>query len=166
MERRRDRLGKASSASKTTIRNHSVSPIIQIVDSAGLLYTAAATSGLVTAGETAQFVAEIVAPRATLRDAAGFDLYVSFELAEPATMSIAGIHGPYVKHFMAGTADQVAAMRQSYDYSIPLSGYLGGGDYADTESVTVNADGKSQLRIFLAALDPVIGTESAKSREV
>jgi hypothetical protein len=30
-------------------------------------------------------------------------------------MSIAGLHGPYIKHFYAGTEDQIQAMREVYD---------------------------------------------------
>jgi hypothetical protein len=98
-----------------------IAPIMQIMDGNGVIYSASMTATTVAAGESQQFIAEINSPKATLRDPAGFDLYVSFELSESSSMSIAGLHGPYVKHFMTGNAAQIAAMRSSFDYTIPRS---------------------------------------------
>ena len=131
-----------------------VAPIIQIIDGNGVIYSASVPADSVGVGESRQFVADIYAPKATLRDPAGFDLYLSFELAEPSSMSIAGLHGPYVKHFMTGNEAQITAMRSQYDYSIPRSGYLGGEGNPVSDTVTFTAkEGSAELRILLAALD-------------
>jgi hypothetical protein len=134
--------------------NVTIAPRIQIMDSNGIIYNAAMDADTVAVGASRTFVADIHAPKATLRDPAGFDLYVSFELAEPSSMSIAGLHGPYVKHFMTGNAAQIAAMRANYDYTIPRSGYLGGEGNPAVETVTISAgEGTAEMRILLAALD-------------
>jgi hypothetical protein len=108
------------------------------MDGHGIIYNGSVDAAAVGVGESRQFVAEILAPKATLRDPAGFDLYVSFELSEPASMSIAGLHGPYVKHFMAGNAAQIKAMPAAM--TIPSrAAVIGGKDDSGSETVTVTA---------------------------
>jgi hypothetical protein len=53
-------------------------------------------------------------------------------------MSIAGLHGPYVTFYDRECA-QIAAMRSSFDYTIPRSGYLGGENNPASETVSVTA---------------------------
>ena len=77
-----------------TVRNDhtgtiAVAPKIQVMDGNGIIDTASVGHEMIRPGESMSFTADIAAPKATLRDPAGFNMYVSFELSEPGSMSIA-----------------------------------------------------------------------------
>ena len=103
-----------------------IAPRVMVMDGKGIIDSASIGRELVYPGESRSFTADVAAPKATMRDPAGFNLYVSFELSEPDSMSIAGLHGPYVKHFIAGSNELNKALRNRNEYSIPRSGFLGG----------------------------------------
>ena len=142
-----------------TVRNDhtgaiSIAPRVCIIDSNGIIYNGISTSGIAQPSESIELTTQFIVPRATLRDPAGFNIFVSFELAEPGTMSIAGLDGPYIKHFFSGSEEQIKAMRKMYDYSQPAGGYLGGEENPSTKTVKVSAaTGTGEFRIFLAALE-------------
>ena len=93
-----------------------IAPRVIICDGHGIIDSATLHRKLLQPREVTAFTADLTAPRAILRDPAGFNLYVCFELSEPEGMSIAGLHGPYIKHFAAGNKASINKIRNTNEY--------------------------------------------------
>jgi len=71
-------------------------------------------------GETVTVEIPFSIPRSTMMDAGGYVAVAFFGVAEPGTMSIGDVKGPYTSYFFVGTQEQIEARRAYYKPSQPL----------------------------------------------
>ena len=127
----------------------SISPSVQIFDSKGLVDVPDSRSVSVLPDETVIIEIPFTIPRSTMMDASGYYAVMTLNLAEPATMSIGAVEGPYIAHFFAGTRDQIEAYHGKYEVTQPMGREIAGGEQ-DEGIIDISGD-VGELRVFMAA---------------
>ncbi|MBQ6413153.1 MAG: hypothetical protein IJI19_06720, partial [Ruminococcus sp.] len=132
-----------------------ITPSVSIYTAAGWVATADfdSSSMLIPAGQSADYVGTFTIDRSVLTDSTGYSAVLTYTASEPSTVSIAAEQGPFVKHFYAGTEQQIAAMRNKVSAGTLVSGWITG---QDTLTGSITAGQGQSLRIFAAA--PVNGS--------
>ncbi|EIC06047.1 PKD domain containing protein, partial [Acetivibrio thermocellus YS] len=126
-----------------------ISPSLEVYSSAGLVAVPDTNSVTVAPGETVTVEIPFSIPRSTMMDAGGYVAVAFFGVAEPGTMSIGDVKGPYTSYFFVGTQEQIEARRAYYKPSQPLGRDIEPGEQ---DEMFIESDGNlGEIRLFMAA---------------
>ena len=122
-----------------------VTPVMQILGGSEDFGRISGASVVLAAGETRTLTMDYGGIRSLLVSSDGYDVYLDFQVLDPATMTSA-IFGPVHTRFYVGTAADLAILRQQ-SASVPLAGEINTGEVRET--TLTPAPGTREWRILM-----------------